>query len=47
MKNDRQSEEESPMRSGKRKVRYEEMLPHELEEAVAVFPVAYCPFGSL
>jgi len=35
------------MKSGKRKVRYEEMLPHELEEAVAAFPVAYCPFGSL
>lgn len=32
---------------GKRKVRYEEMLPHELDEAVAKFPVAYCPFGSL
>lgn len=29
------------------KVRYEEMLPHELEAAVAQFPVAYCPFGSL
>ena len=29
------------------KVRYEEMLPHELDEAVARFPVAYCPFGSL
>jgi creatinine amidohydrolase len=23
------------------------MLPHEMEEAVAQFPVAYCPFGSL
>jgi len=31
----------------KRKVQYEEMLPHELDEAVARFPVAYCPFGSL
>jgi len=30
-----------------KKVRYEEMLPHELEEAVAKFPVAYCAFGSL
>jgi len=29
------------------KVQYEEMLPHELEEAVARFPVAYCAFGSL
>jgi len=29
------------------KVRYEEMLPHELDEAVAKFPVAYCAFGSL
>jgi len=27
--------------------RYEEMLPHELEERVAQFPVAYCAFGSL
>ena len=35
------------MSSGKRKVRYEEMLPHELDEAVARFPVAYCAFGSL
>jgi len=31
----------------KPKVCYEEMLPHELEEAVARFPVAYCAFGSL
>jgi len=30
-----------------RKVRYEEMLPHELDEAVAAFSVAYCAFGSL
>jgi len=30
-----------------RKVRYEEMLPRELDEAVAEFPVAYCAFGSL
>jgi len=29
------------------KVRYEEMLPHELEEALARFPVAYVPVGSL
>jgi creatinine amidohydrolase len=29
------------------KVKYEEMLPHELDEAVAKFPVAYCAFGSL
>jgi len=35
------------MRSRKRKVRYEEMLPSELDEAVAAFPVAYCAFGSL
>jgi len=35
------------MVSRKRKVRYEEMLPHELDEAVATFPVAYCAFGSL
>jgi creatinine amidohydrolase len=35
------------MRSSKRKVRYEEMLPYELERAVAEFPVAYCAFGSL
>jgi len=31
----------------KLKVRYEEMLPHELDEAVSKFPVAYCSFGSL
>ncbi|MBO3803257.1 MAG: creatininase family protein [Candidatus Brockarchaeota archaeon] len=35
------------MEQVKRKVRYEEMLPHELDEAVARFPVAYCAFGSL
>jgi creatinine amidohydrolase len=29
------------------KVKYEEMLPHEMDEAVARFPVAYVPFGSL
>jgi creatinine amidohydrolase len=29
------------------KVRYEEMLPHEFEEALARFPVAYVPVGSL
>jgi len=38
---------ENIMKAGKRKVKYEEMLPHELEDAVAAFPVAYCPFGSL
>jgi len=27
--------------------RYETMLPHELDAAVAAFPVAYCAFGSL
>jgi creatinine amidohydrolase len=30
-----------------RTVRYEEMLPHEFEEALSAFPVAYAPFGSL
>jgi len=35
------------MNPKERKVRYEEMLPHELDEAVARFPVAYCAFGSL
>ncbi len=30
-----------------RTVRYEEMLPHEFEEALREFPVAYAPFGSL
>lgn len=35
------------MKRGKREVRYEETLPNEPEEAVAVFPVAYCPFGSV
>ena len=35
------------MKSRKLKVRYEEMLPHELDEAVARFPVVYCAFGSL
>lgn len=29
------------------KVRYEEMLPHEFEAALAQFPVAYVPVGSL
>lgn len=29
------------------KVQYEEMLPHELEAAIATFPVAYVPVGSL
>jgi creatinine amidohydrolase len=28
-------------------VKLEEMLPHEIEAAVARFPVAYCAFGSL
>ena len=28
-------------------VRYEEMLPHELEQALNEFPVAYVPVGSL
>lgn len=28
-------------------IRFEEMLPHEMEAAVAAFPVAYCAFGSL
>ena len=30
-----------------KKVRYEEMLPHEFDEAVRQFPVAYVPVGSL
>ena len=30
-----------------KKVRYEEMLPHEFEEALMRFPVAYVPVGSL
>ncbi len=30
-----------------RTVRYEEMLPHELEAAMAACPVAYVPVGSL
>jgi creatinine amidohydrolase len=30
-----------------RKVQYEEMLPHEFEEAIGQFPVAYVPVGSL
>lgn len=29
------------------KVKYEEMLPHELEHALEQFPVAYVPVGSL
>jgi creatinine amidohydrolase len=29
------------------KVKYEEMLPHEFEEAILRFPVAYVPVGSL
>jgi creatinine amidohydrolase/Fe(II)-dependent formamide hydrolase-like protein len=30
-----------------RKVKYEEMLPQEFEEALRQFPVAYVPVGSL
>lgn len=30
-----------------RKVRYEEMLPHELEKVLKEYPVVYVPFGSL
>jgi len=30
-----------------KKINYELMLPHELNEAVREFPVAYVPFGSL
>ena len=30
-----------------RKVKYEEMLPHEFEEALRLFPVAYVPVGAL
>jgi len=30
-----------------RTVKYEELLPHEFEEALRLFPVAYVPFGSL
>ena len=30
-----------------KKVQYEEMLPHELEQALREFPVAYVPVGSL
>ena len=30
-----------------RKVKYEELLPHEFEEALRQFPVAYVPVGSL
>jgi len=30
-----------------RKVQYEEMLPHEFEDALREFPVAYVPVGSL
>jgi creatinine amidohydrolase len=29
------------------KINYELMLPHEIEQAVRMFPVAYVPFGSL
>jgi len=31
----------------KRKVRYEELLPHEMEEIMAEAPIAYLPFGIL
>lgn len=30
-----------------KKVKYEDMLPHEFEEALRQFPVAYVPVGSL
>jgi creatinine amidohydrolase len=30
-----------------RKVKYEELLPHEFEQALRQFPVAYVPVGSL
>jgi creatinine amidohydrolase len=30
-----------------RNVKYEEILPHEFEEAIRLFPVAYVPVGSL
>lgn len=30
-----------------KKVKYEEMLPHEFEDALRQFPVAYVPVGSL
>ena len=30
-----------------KKIKYEEMLPHEFEAAVQQFPVAYVPIGSL
>jgi len=30
-----------------KKINYERMLPHELDEAVTAFPVAYVPIGSL
>jgi creatinine amidohydrolase len=30
-----------------RKFRYEELLPHELADALRQFPVAYVPAGSL
>ncbi|MBI5623326.1 MAG: creatininase family protein [Elusimicrobia bacterium] len=32
---------------GERKVRYEELLPHELAAAIKERPVAYVPYGSL
>jgi creatinine amidohydrolase len=30
-----------------RKVRYEELLPHEMEEIMKGKPIAYLPFGTL
>jgi creatinine amidohydrolase len=42
------SKSHEPERQEKmRKVKYEEMLPHEFEEALQQFPVAYVPVGSL
>ncbi len=31
----------------KKKVRYEELLPHEMEEIMKDKPIAYLPFGTL
>ncbi|MFB0502402.1 MAG: creatininase family protein, partial [Candidatus Bathyarchaeia archaeon] len=33
--------------SMKKKVRYEELLPHEMEEIIKDKPIAYLPFGTL
>jgi len=30
-----------------KKVRYEELLPHEMEEIMKDKPIAYLPFGTL